>query len=112
MRIENAGNATESVQDLPNVYRSDPERKYHLTPADVEEIRKLRLSDPMTWSRHKLAKRFECSPLFIAMVCEASPEKKQIQRQVLEAVQSQWGPKRRMAREDRKLRREAWGRDE
>ncbi|KAJ5377877.1 uncharacterized protein N7496_005286 [Penicillium cataractarum] len=114
MRIEDAANAnpTDKVEDLPNVYRSDPERKYHLTPEDVEEIRKLRLSDPMTWSRHKLAKRFECSPLFIAMVCEASPEKKQIQRQVLEAVQSQWGPKRRMAREDRKLRREAWGRDE
>lgn len=114
MRFEDvaAANVTNTVEELPNVYRSDPERKYHLTPADVEEIRKLRLSDPMTWSRHKLAKRFECSPLFIAMVCEASPEKKQIQRQVLEAVQSQWGPKRRMAREDRKLRREAWGRDE
>ncbi|KAJ5469451.1 hypothetical protein N7539_009069 [Penicillium diatomitis] len=114
MRIEDpatSGSAT-AVEQLPNVYRSDPERKYHLTPKDVEEIRTLRMSDPMTWSRHKLAKRFECSPLFIALVCEASPEKKQMQRQVLEAVQSQWGPKRRMAREDRKLRREAWGRDE
>ena len=114
MRIEDSttSGAITAVEQLPNVYRSDPERKYHLTPQDVEEIRSLRLSDPMTWSRHKLAKRFECSPLFIALVCEASPEKKQIQRQVLEAVQSQWGPKRRMAREDRKLRREAWGRDE
>lgn len=97
--------------DLPNVYKPSEEGKYHLTPADVEEIRKLRLSDPMNWSRHKLAKRFECSPLFIAMACEASTEKKAIQRQVLESVQSRWGPKRRMAREDRQLRREAWGRD-
>ncbi|KAJ5667941.1 uncharacterized protein N7477_006511 [Penicillium maclennaniae] len=53
-----------------------------------------------------------CSPIFIAMVCEASPEKKQMQKQVLEAVQSRWGVKRRMAREDRQLRREAWARDE
>ncbi|KAJ5937468.1 hypothetical protein N7454_004768 [Penicillium verhagenii] len=104
--------ASLNATNLPNVHKINDEAKYHLTPSDIEEIRKLRLSDPMTWSRHKLAKRFECSPLFIAIACEASPEKKQIQKQVLEAVQSRWGPKRRMAREDRQLRREAWGRDE
>lgn len=102
---------TMNVKELPGVYKPSEDGKYHLTPSDVEEIRQLRLSDPMTWSRHKLAKKFECSPLFIAMVCEASPEKKAIQRQVLESVQSRWGPKRRMAREDRQLRRETWGRD-
>jgi hypothetical protein len=100
-----------NAEDLPGVYRSMPERKYHLTPSDIEEIRNLRLNDPMTWSRNKLAKRFECSPVFIAMVCQASPEKREIQARILEAVQSRWGPKRRMAREDRQLRREAWGRD-
>ncbi|KAL2816346.1 mitochondrial ribosomal protein subunit L20-domain-containing protein [Aspergillus granulosus] len=97
---------------LPSVFKSMPEKKYHLTREDVEEIRKLRSSDPMTWSRWKLAKRFNCSPLFIAQACEASPQKKEIQRQVLEAVQSRWGAKRRMAREDRELRKETWGRDE
>lgn len=110
MRVEAPANV--NVKDLPGLTKHTPEIKYHLTPSDIEEIRRLRLSDPMTWSRYKLAKRFECSPIFIAMVCEASPEKKQIQKQVLEAVQSRWGPKRRMAREDRQLRREAWGRDE
>ncbi|KAI9928070.1 hypothetical protein ASPWEDRAFT_42263 [Aspergillus wentii DTO 134E9] len=98
--------------ELPGVFKTAPERKYHLNPSDIEEIRKLRLSDPMTWSRWKLAKRFDCSPMFIGMVCEASPQKKEIQRQVLEAVQSRWGAKRRMAREDRQLRKESWGRDE
>jgi hypothetical protein len=88
------------------------EKRYHLNPSDIEEIRKLRLNDPMTWSRWKLAKRFDCSPMFIAMVCEASPQKKEIQKQVLGAVQSRWGAKRRMAREDRQLRKESWGRDE
>ncbi|KAJ9487462.1 hypothetical protein VN97_g5863 [Penicillium thymicola] len=102
---------TSNADDLPGVYKSMPERKYHLTPSDIEEIRNLRKNDPMTWSRNKLAKRFECSPVFIAMVCQASPEKREIQTRILEAVQSRWGPKRRMAREDRQLRREAWGRD-
>lgn len=101
-----------NAKELPPVFKSTPEKKYHLNQLDIEEIRKLRLSDPMTWSRWKLAKRFDCSPMFIAMVCEASPQKKEIQRQVLEAVQSRWGTKRRIAREDRQLRKESWGRDE
>jgi hypothetical protein len=112
MRVESSNSVTSNVSELPGVYKNEAERKYHLTPSDIEEIRNLRMNDPMTWSRYKLAKRFECSPIFIAMVCEASPEKKQMQKQVLEAVQSRWGVKRRMAREDRQLRREAWGRDE
>jgi len=99
-------------QELPTVFRDTLEKKYHLSKADVEEIRRLRLSDPMTWSRWKLARRFQCSPIFIAMVCEVGQQKREIQRQVLQAVQSRWGPKRRMAREDRQLRKEAWGRDE
>ncbi|KAJ6009770.1 hypothetical protein N7522_004786 [Penicillium canescens] len=110
-RSSNPTTVTTNAEDLPSVYKSMPERKYHLTPSDIEEIRNLRLNDPMTWSRNKLAKRFECSPVFIAMVCQASPEKREIQARILEAVQSRWGPKRRMAREDRQLRREAWGRD-
>jgi hypothetical protein len=96
---------------LPTVYKKPGQKQYHLKPADIAEIRKLRLSDPMLWSRWKLAKRFECSPMFIAMVCEAGPEKRQIQRKVLEAVQSRWGVSRRMAREDRQLRKETWGRE-
>ncbi|RJE26652.1 hypothetical protein PHISCL_00976 [Aspergillus sclerotialis] len=101
----------DNTDGLPTVFKKPAEKKYHLTPSDIEEIRRLRLNDPMTWSRWKLAKRFDCSPMFIGMVCEASPEKKEIQKQVLEAVQSRWGRKRRMAREDRQLRKENWGRD-
>jgi hypothetical protein len=111
LRAETPAN-TSTVEELPSVFKFEAEKKYHLTPSDITEIRKLRLNDPMTWSRGKLAKRFDCSPLFIAQVCQASPQKKEIQKQVLQAVQSRWGAKRRMAREDRKLRKETWGRDE
>ncbi|KAL4864959.1 hypothetical protein BDV12DRAFT_175347 [Aspergillus spectabilis] len=111
LRADTPANA-QVVEELPSVYKSSVEKRYHLSPSEIKEIRNLRLSDPMTWSRSKLARRFDCSPIFIAMVCEASPQKKEIQKQVLEAVQSRWGAKRRMAREDRKLRKESWGRDE
>ncbi|PYH41144.1 mitochondrial 54S ribosomal protein mL58 [Aspergillus saccharolyticus JOP 1030-1] len=103
--------AHEDPAALTPLNESPGPKRYHLNPSDVLEIRRLRTSDPMTWSRSKLAKRFDCSPLFISMVCGASPEKKEMQKQVLEAVQSRWGTKRRMAREDRKLRKESWGRD-
>jgi hypothetical protein len=107
-----ASSKSQNPEALPSVFKTAPERKYHLTREDVAEIRKLRSSDPILWSRWKLAKRFNCSPIFIAQACEASPQKKEIQRQVLEAVQSRWGKARRMAREDRQLRKESWGRDE
>ena len=111
LRKDAPSGSQQKPEELPGVFKKPAEKKYHLTPSDIEEIRKLRLEDPMTWSRWKLAKRFDCSPMFIGMVCEASPQKKQIQKQVLEAVQSRWGMQRRMAREDRQLRKETWGRD-
>jgi hypothetical protein len=103
---------TSTDQEYPPVLKKTLEKKYHLTPTDIDEIRKLRLEDPMTWSASKLAKRFDCSPVFIRTVCSAGPQKREIQKQVLEAVKSRWGVKRRMAREDRQLRKESWARDE
>ncbi|KAF3479984.1 mitochondrial 54S ribosomal protein YmL20 [Arthroderma uncinatum] len=98
------------AQSLSNGYRDRGEKKY-LSKEEIEAMRELRKSDPMVWSRAKLAERFGCSNLFVGMVCEAAVEKKAIQRQILTAVQSRWGVKRTMAREDRQLRKELWGRD-
>lgn len=97
--------------DLPLIFKNSTGEKNVLNENDIAEIRKLRAQDPMTWSRYKLAKQFNCNPLFVAMVCETSPEKKEIQKQILEAVKSRWGPKRTIAREDRELRKERWQRD-
>ncbi|KAI9858432.1 MAG: hypothetical protein M1824_004299 [Vezdaea acicularis] len=97
---------------LPPPVRKPYEKSYHLTEKEVEEIRTLRTSDPEVWTRQKLAKRFNCSSLFVGMVCEASKEQKQRQAQKLEDVKARWGPRRRTAREDRARRRAAWGRDE
>lgn len=91
---------------------SEADKKYHLTREDVEEIIALRRSDPLKWTTTQLAKKFQCSTDFITNVCQGNPELRAVQSQVLEAVKSRWGPKRRMAREDRQLRKEAWGRDE
>ncbi|KAL9624236.1 MAG: hypothetical protein Q9160_001483 [Pyrenula sp. 1 TL-2023] len=89
-----------------------PPKKYHLKEADLEEMRRLRKEDPLQWSAAKLAKKFECSGLFVSLATAdvVSNERRKQQKQVLEAVKSRWGAKRRRAREDRALRKETWGR--
>lgn len=70
------------------------------------------MEDPFTWSRKKLAEKFDCSQLFVGMVAQASQVKKDEERAKLEEVKLKWGPKKRFAREDRGKRRVLWGRDE
>lgn len=100
------------VERLPLLFKNALEEKKYLTTEQIDEIRKLRQEDPIAWSRYKLAKKFNCNPLFVATVCEASPEKKALQKQVLEAVKSRWGKKRSIARENRELRKEIWAKDQ
>jgi Mitochondrial ribosomal protein subunit L20 len=78
----------------------------------MEEMRRLRREDPIEWSAKKLARKFDCSSLFVGFVTEGiAKEKREQQKRVTEVVKSRWGVKRRTAREDRALRKERWGRD-
>lgn len=97
---------------LPPPVRITQAKKYHLVPEEIEEIRRLRTEDPFTWTRKKLAEKFDCSEFFVGMVCEASKERKEQQKQILENVKEKWGRRKRYAREDRAKRRELWARDE
>jgi hypothetical protein len=107
-------NTTSSGQArLPPPLRKPYEKKYHITTEQMDEMRTLRKADPLKWSASQLAKKFECSSLFVAFVTDGTANEKRVQqREVTEFVQSRWGPKRRIAREDRQLRREKWYRDE
>ncbi|KAI9778427.1 MAG: hypothetical protein M1839_008073 [Geoglossum umbratile] len=97
---------------LPPAVRESYQKQYHLTPEDITEVRRLRTVNPEKWTRDKLAKQFNCSSLFIGIVCEASKERKEQQVKVLEDIKSRWGLRRRTAREDRTRRRELWRRSE
>ncbi|PGG97009.1 hypothetical protein GX51_07558 [Blastomyces parvus] len=98
---------------LPPVFRQQKNQtKNILGEQEIAEMRKLRLEDPMKWSRYVLAQKFGCSAHFVMQVCDAGPQKKAIQQQVLEAIKSRWGKKRTIAREDRQLRKELWARDQ
>ncbi|EXJ89794.1 hypothetical protein A1O3_02861 [Capronia epimyces CBS 606.96] len=98
--------------ELPAL-KGQREKRYHLTEKDVEEMRELRKTDPTQWTVNRLAKKFDCSPVFAIFVTEGlAKEKGEQQKLVTKIVKSRWGTKRREAREDRELRKERWYRDE
>ncbi|TKA30807.1 hypothetical protein B0A50_02527 [Salinomyces thailandicus] len=94
---------------LPAV-RPQYTKKYHLTPAQVEEIRRLREEDPRKWTRVRLAEKFECSQFFVGLCCSA-PQIKEAQDRELEEIKRRWGRRKTEAREARAERKKLWGRD-
>ncbi|CAK7209558.1 hypothetical protein SBRCBS47491_000484 [Sporothrix bragantina] len=83
-----------------------PTKQYHLTEQDVAEIRRLRTLDPIEWSVHRLARHFECSPIFVMLAVRSSAEHKQAKLAQAEAARARWGPIRSKARSERVKRRE------
>ncbi|CCH58711.1 hypothetical protein TBLA_0A09230 [Henningerozyma blattae CBS 6284] len=102
-----------NVSDAPSVLLSKsssrPEGKtYHLMPEQIEEIKKLRASDPEKYTRKVLAKQFDVSPLFISLVSSASKERLTEMDRRLKLIKNRFHPKRAIARDDRKKRKELW----
>lgn len=92
--------------DPSSVVLPSKDRRHNVTEADVAEIRRLRAADPVTNSVGALARRYDCSHLFIMMCCQAPAEHAERHREALERVKSRWGHIRTKAREDRQRRRD------
>lgn len=86
--------------------------KSNITEKDVEEMKRLRAEDPITWSVNALAKKFDCSTVFVKMAAPASKEHTQWLAEKLERRKAKWGPMRAQAREDRRRREEMLHRGE
>lgn len=82
------------------------EPKYNLTAEHVEEMRRLRNGDPLTWSTIKLAAKFQCSEIFVRMAAPAPKEHIEWLRNKMERRKARWGPIKTQAREDRGRRME------
>lgn len=93
----------------PSSYKPEPER---VSREVIEKIRELRLSEPGTYSRTKLAKMFNCTPNFISKIAALRrPQRKQF-RGKLEAehvaVRERWGERKATVVAIRQKRREFW----
>lgn len=103
--------ASPQRQHLPPALEAAHVKKYHLTTADVEEMRALRASDSVRWTVPALAAKFQCSTFFVALMTK-NREAEERARLKLDETKAKWGPRKRKAREDRRKRKDAWGREE
>ncbi|KAK0626833.1 mitochondrial ribosomal protein subunit L20-domain-containing protein, partial [Immersiella caudata] len=97
--------ATAIAERLP-VVRPEGPKTYHLTEADVAEMRRLRYTDPVTNSVTALATRFKCPKLFVVMCCHSPAQHQKEAAARKEAVKNRWGPRKTAAREDRYRRKQ------
>jgi hypothetical protein len=76
----------------------------------VAEIRRLRLLDPIEWSTGKLARKYNCSTLFVTTVVqaigkgEADAKRKQEVKGQWAETKSKWGPRKIKAKSDAERR--------
>lgn len=93
----------------PSSYKPELER---VSREVIEKIRALRLSQPRTHSRTKLAKMFNCTPNFISKVAALPrPQRKQFMGELKAehaAVRGRWGERKATVVAIRQKRREFW----
>lgn len=95
----------------PPVSRKPEVPRHHLTEADIKEIQRLRREEGAEeWTSQRLARKFNCSVVFVAICLRQcggeppDPNHKNAEQLKMEAVKKRWGPRRKMAHED-KLKR-------
>lgn len=106
---------TSDSQLPPALHKATPEYAT-LTPEQIAEMQALRLSDPVTWTRSKLAAKYNVSKFFVAMKSfGVSYEAKETAKSVKETHDENakreregWGFKKRVDREVRRRRKEFW----
>ncbi|SPO21682.1 related to sulfide:quinone oxidoreductase, mitochondrial precursor [Ustilago trichophora] len=79
-----------------------------ITPDQIATIQRLRKEDPITYTKTKLAKQFNCSPLFVSIVAPLPKAVKQVKKQQDELKKQSWGLNKRVARAEREERRLLW----
>ncbi|OAA70051.1 hypothetical protein LEL_09867 [Akanthomyces lecanii RCEF 1005] len=86
--------------------------RQHLSAEQVQEMRRLRAEDPLTWSVGALARKFGCSAVFVQIAAPAGPTHKAWLEEQKQKREARWGNKKTAAREDRKRRAELMYRGE
>ncbi|RKP07952.1 mitochondrial ribosomal protein subunit L20-domain-containing protein [Thamnocephalis sphaerospora] len=99
---------TPKPNQLPPPLKPTVEKKYHLTEADQAEMRRLREEDPAHWTQKRLAEKFGCSRMFVALVAPCPTGRRAALESDLELVREKHGYKRRLIGLNRQRRRQLW----
>ncbi|KAI8053764.1 mitochondrial ribosomal protein subunit L20-domain-containing protein [Syncephalis plumigaleata] len=100
--------ANEDLSSLPPPLKPIVEKKFHLTEADKQAMRELRIKDPTHWTQKRLADKFGCSRLFVALVAPCPEEQRQVLNEQVNKIRENHGYKRRLIGINRQRRRELW----
>lgn len=93
----------------PSTYRaSQADRNAVITPEQIAKIQRLRKEDPIKNTKTRLAKQFNCSPLFISIVAPLPKAVRQVKEQQDNLKKQSWGLNKRVARAEREERRLLW----
>lgn len=110
--IRQNGQETQQARYGPPVLQSKSassgSKTYHLTPTQIEEIKSLRLQNPIQNSRKKLAKKYEVSPLFVSLVSDCPPDHRAKMDSRLDIITKRWSERKKQARQDRIKRKQLW----
>ncbi|KAK4453761.1 mitochondrial ribosomal protein subunit L20-domain-containing protein [Podospora aff. communis PSN243] len=106
IKFNHTGDSAAAVAERLPVVRPEPPKTYHLTEADVAEMRRLRYADPVTNSVTALATRYKCPKLFVVMCCHSPAKHQKEMAARKEAVKNKWGPRKTAAREERQRRKQ------
>ncbi|KAG2214100.1 hypothetical protein INT46_011902 [Mucor plumbeus] len=94
-----------SVQSVVAPLINKPTTFKKLSESEIKELRQLRESDPSTWTRSKLAKKFGCSELFVSM---AAPIKAAVAAEDQAAAVAKHGYRRKLISQERQKRKALW----
>lgn len=103
---------------LPPPVKRKPVRipHHHLSDTDIAEIQRLKREEPEKWNNLKLSRKFNCSAMFVSICLSQCGYDDSVTRQAekakQEAIVARWGPRKRMAWEDKQKRMELALRDE
>lgn len=83
-----------------------------MSAEDIAKMRELRVEDPARWTTGELAKRFNCTNMFVRMMAPLEKTQRRIalaKRDALhEHYRARWGEKARLVKEIRDKRKEFW----
>ncbi|GAN06697.1 conserved hypothetical protein [Mucor ambiguus] len=94
-----------SVQSAVAPLIHKPTTFKRLSESEIKELRQLRESDPSTWTRSKLAKKFGCSELFVSM---AAPSPVVSANAEAAAAAAKHGYRRKLITQERQKRKALW----
>jgi hypothetical protein len=107
--------APTSTRLPPPVQKPKQVPHHHLSEADIKEIQRLKRDEGSVWTNKRLARKFNCSTMFISICVSQSggDDKawKASEKARLNKIKEDWGPRRLMAHEDKLKRMEMALRD-